>query len=609
MRGIDKGFVLKKEKSKITTILRAVQVIGALALVIFATFAPIKGKTAFIALIIAMLLMSISIIYEIGQKFAKGELLNAQLLLFLACIGAAVFGNLSYATLTLIIFEIFVMIFDHMQKTSDKVMTDINELLPTTATIFAGGKEKEVASSEIKKGDIIIVRNKEVVPTDSRVFVGASHLDITAICGERTIAKAGKGEFVFGGGINLGETLQLEAVNDFEDSAIYLICEKMANAVKSESDLQRRIIKYSKVASAGLAICAIFTALVLPYITGDDFSKWAYISSIVIAGASFSALSDMIKNKMAKAVWKLYKRGIITDTADKIYKASKADRVIAENRSQFDRGRYKLTYIKNIDCTKEEILTYAAHISSFADDPTSEEIVKGFLEVVQYEGIKDPNPIKKNLVTSFENIKGKGFSGYLAGHFICVGNEKLMKMLNIRDAEQSDEYTFVHVACDQKYLGYIALKYMPQEKEEELYKLWSAAGIKKYALLDGIENDENIYEDISLDKKKNDNIFLVKNSHESSKIEEKQDIISIKTTIYDSYRLPQSFAFAVMKDDSLALINIKEEARATVASCKAKVGIFVGVKSILYIASIAVGAPIAAPVAAEGILRLLLGIK
>ncbi len=600
---------MKKEKSKIINILRIVQVVGALALVIFATFAPIKEKTSFIALIIAILLMSISIICEIGQKFAKGELLSAQLLLFLACICTAVFGSLSYATLALIIFESFVMIFEHMEKTSDKVAADIKELLPTTATIFASGKEKEVAASEIKKGDIIIVRNKEVVPTDSRVFVGASHLDITAICGERTIAKAGKGEFVLGGGINLGETLQLEAVNDFNDSAIYLICEKMADAVKSESDLQRRIIKYSKVASVGLAIIAIFIAFALPYMTGDDFSKWVCIASIVLAGASFTALSDMIKNKMAKAVWKLYKRGIITDTADKIYKASKADRVIAENRSQFDRGRYKLTHIKNIDCTKEEILTYAAHISSFADDQTSEEIVKGFLEVAKYEGIKDPKPIKKNLVTSFENIKGKGFSGYLAGHFICVGNEKLMKMLNIRDVEQSDEYTFVHVACDQKYLGYIALKYMPQAKEEELYKLWSAAGIKKYALLDGIENDENIYEDISLDKKKNDNIFLVKNSHESSKIEEKQDIISIKTTLYNSYRLPQSFAFAVMKDDSLAVINIKEEAKVTVASCMARAGIFAGAKSIVYIASIVIGLPILVPVAAEGILRLLLDVK
>lgn len=600
---------MKKGNSKIIIILRGVQIICALALVIFATFAPITERTAFIALVIAILLMSISIIYEIVANILEGEILSAPLLIFLATVGTAVFGNLSYATLTIITFEIFAMIFEHVEKTADKVTADIKDLLPATATVFAGGKEKEVPSNEIKKGDILIVRNKEVVPTDSRVFVGASHLDITAICGEKTIAKAGKGEFVLGGGINLGETLQLEAVRDFEDSAIYLLCAKMTDAVKSESTLQRRIVKYSKVASVLLAIVATFIAFAVPYIAGDELSKWVCIASIVLAGASFSALSNMIQSKMAKAVWKLYKRGIIADTADKIYKASRADRVIAENRSQFDRGRYTLTHIKNIDCTKEEILTYAAHISAFADDPTSEEIVKGFLEVVQYEGIRDPQPIKKNLVTSFENIKGKGFSGYLAGHFICVGNEKLMKMLNIRDTEQSDEYTFVHVAYDQKYLGYIALKYIPKEKEEELYKLWSAAGIKKYALLDGIENDENIYEDISSDKKKNDNIFLVKNSHESSKIEEKPDIISIKTTIYDSYRLPQSFAFAIMKDDSLAVIDIKEKAKVTTASCKARTGVFAGLKIAIYLASILMGLPIVVPVAAEGAVRLILDIK
>ena len=46
------------------------------------------------------------------------------------------------------------------------------------------GTEKTVSASELKKGDVVLVRNGEVIPNDGEVIEGVASLDESAITGE-----------------------------------------------------------------------------------------------------------------------------------------------------------------------------------------------------------------------------------------------------------------------------------------------------------------------------------------------------------------------------------------------------------------------------------------
>ncbi|MEN2549077.1 hypothetical protein, partial [Acinetobacter baumannii] len=82
----------------------------------------------------------------------------------------------------------------------------------------------------------------------------------------------------------------------------------------------------------------------------------------------------------------------------------------------------------------------AGHIEYFSDHLIAKALVDGYIQVARYQGVVDINPVKISLVDSFEEIKGKGVTGNVAGKFTCVGNKKLMDLLNIKNLPHSDEF-------------------------------------------------------------------------------------------------------------------------------------------------------------------------
>ena len=54
----------------------------------------------------------------------------------------------------------------------------------TTARKLINGKEQEVASSELKIGDLFVVEANGVIPTDGEVIEGIATVDESAITGE-----------------------------------------------------------------------------------------------------------------------------------------------------------------------------------------------------------------------------------------------------------------------------------------------------------------------------------------------------------------------------------------------------------------------------------------
>lgn len=162
-------------------------------------------------------------------------------------------------------------------------------------------------------------------------------------------------------------------------------------------------------------------------------------------------------------------------------------------------GTYSVHHIRNIDCGKEEMLTFAAHLSCFSNLAEDRAIVDAFMQMARYEGLPASSALRKSLVTGFEAIEDKGLSGHIGGRFICTGTVDMMKLLNIGDVETEDGYKLVHVACNQKYMGYIALSYEADQGAETVYNAWADAGITKYAVFG--KDPEGIYEELSESKK------------------------------------------------------------------------------------------------------------
>mgnify|MGYP003378355339 FL=1 len=62
--------------------------------------------------------------------------------------------------------------------------------------LLEGGKEKTISASELKKGDIVLVKMGEVIPNDGEVIEGVASVDESAITGESApVTREAGGDF------------------------------------------------------------------------------------------------------------------------------------------------------------------------------------------------------------------------------------------------------------------------------------------------------------------------------------------------------------------------------------------------------------------------------
>lgn len=100
----------------------------------------------------------------------------------------------------------------------------------TARVIGTDGTEKTVSASELKKGDVVLVKNGEVIPNDGEVIEGVASVDESAITGESApVTREAGGDFssVTGGTMVVSDWLKIRIVAEpgqsFLDKMISLV--------------------------------------------------------------------------------------------------------------------------------------------------------------------------------------------------------------------------------------------------------------------------------------------------------------------------------------------------------------------------------------------------
>src|SRR5262249_1928948 len=84
-------------------------------------------------------------------------------------------------------------------------------LQPRTARIEREGQEIEIPVSEVRRGDIVIVRPGEKLPVDGEVVDGRTWIDESMLTGESARIERGSGDRVVGSTINASGSIRYRA--------------------------------------------------------------------------------------------------------------------------------------------------------------------------------------------------------------------------------------------------------------------------------------------------------------------------------------------------------------------------------------------------------------
>jgi len=301
------------------------------------------------------------------------------------------------------------------------------------ALVLRDGKEMKIPVSEVKPGDIVIVKPGEKIPVDGIVIEGESYVDESMITGEPIPNLKKKGDEVIGATINQNGFIKFKATRVGKDTFLSQIIKMVEEAQSSKPPIQKLADKIVAYFIPVVLVIAVLSYIFWRFFGNVDImppSLFAFISLIsVLVIACPCAFGLATPTAITVGMGKGAEMGILIRTGDALELARKITAVLFDKTGTLTKGKPEVTDVVPINIDEKELLYYIASAEKNSEHP----IAKAILSYAEKHKIPLTDSEK------FEAITGKGIKAAISGKEILVGNRVLFKENGIEIKEDIDE--------------------------------------------------------------------------------------------------------------------------------------------------------------------------
>jgi len=235
-------------------------------------------------------------------------------------------------------------------KTKGKTGEAIKKLIglqPKEATIIRDGQEIKINISEVKIGDIVLIKPGEKIPVDGKVIDGYSAIDEKMITGESIPVEKKIGDEVIGATINKTGFLKIEAKRIGKDTVLAQIIKVVEEAMESKAPIQLLVDKISLYFTPVVIVIAIL-ATVVWILTGQSFafSLTIFVTVLIIACPCALGLATPVAVMMGTGL--AAQKGILIKNADALEIAKKITMVVFDKTGTLTKGEPAVTDVIEI---------------------------------------------------------------------------------------------------------------------------------------------------------------------------------------------------------------------------------------------------------------------
>ena len=354
----------------------------------------------------------------------------------------------------------FVLFGHWMEMKSRRGTTDalqaLFDLVPPQARLWKNGKEVMVATSDVKIGDILVLKPGDKVPVDGEITEGETAIDESLVTGESIPVAKIEGDRVIGGSINTSGSVKFKATKIGEDTALAQIVKLVETAQNSKAPGQKiadRFARYLVIVAVG---GGILTFAIWFFLLGQPlmFALTFAISTVVIACPD--ALGLATPTAVAVGTGLGAKHNILIKDAPTLEQVSKIEAIVLDKTGTLTEGKPKITDVVAVKgFTENEIIK----LDAAAEEKSSHPLSLAVLEEAKKRGISISKGVEK-----FKNLAGQGVEAFVDHKHVLVGTAKLMESRKIdlkplqKDIDKllSDGKTIMILAVDGKIVGVAA---------------------------------------------------------------------------------------------------------------------------------------------------------
>lgn len=284
---------------------------------------------------------------------------------------------------------------------------DYKTYFPLAVQVITESGNRVAALEELKQGDRILVRNHEIIPADSVLESEKASIDYSFVTGESLPVTKQAGDFVFAGGRQIGNAIELIVDKEVRQSYLTQLWNRDENPNHEYSGLNNLINKISQFFTVTIILVAL-SAAAFWYFEKPSVALFAFISVLIIACPCALALT--VPFTFGSTMRQFGRRGFYLKNISVIERLNKVDTVV------FD----KTGTITN---------THGADLRF-----SGGELSAGQLLMIKSLAFHSSHPLSKTIynalpgddlfpVEDFQEIPAMGISGMINGMRINMGSK------------------------------------------------------------------------------------------------------------------------------------------------------------------------------------------
>ncbi|HSP51744.1 MAG TPA: heavy metal translocating P-type ATPase [Cryobacterium sp.] len=355
-------------------------------------------------------------------------------------------------------------------------------LLPDQAERVEGGEVQVVTPTELRVGDLVIVRPGGRVPADGQVTEGTAAVDESMITGESRSVRRGPGDPVVAGTVATDTALRVRVTAVGDDTALAGIQRLVAEAQASSSHAQRLADRAAGWLFWFALGTAALTAVVWSVLLGvPEIAVVRTMTVLVIACPH--ALGLAIPLVVSIATERAAKGGVLVKDRLALESMRTVDAVLFDKTGTLTTGAPTVTHLAATDAAGEpvadaaraedELLAVAAAVEADSEHPLARAIVAG----ARARRVRVPQ------ATGFQSSPAVGVTGAVDGQRVSVGGPGLLeehgaRPLPVTAAWAAEGAIVLHVLRGDTVIGAIGLADAVRPESRQAVDALHALGVQ-----------------------------------------------------------------------------------------------------------------------------------
>ncbi|PWW01377.1 P-type E1-E2 ATPase/heavy metal translocating P-type ATPase [Hoeflea marina] len=412
----------------------------------------------------------VALYVEIVRSLMRGEF-GLDIVAALSMTAALIFDETLAAAVVALMYSGGTFLESFAEGRARRDMEELLSKVPRTAVRHEDGQLVEVLLDVLEPGDLLLIRQGDVVPVDGTLAGSGAMLDQSALTGESMPVRIATNEPVMSGSTNAGEAFDLLATHRAAESTYAGIVRLVEEAQKSKAPISRMADRYSVIflfLTVGIATAAW-------WFTGDPIRAVA-----VLVVATPCPLILAVPVALVAGLSRAARFGVLIKGGRPLEALARVKTLILDKTGTLTDGRPGIISIETANgFSEDDVLRFAASLDQVSKHPIAQAILAAAAEAGQRLAVPQ----------SSAETPGEGVNGVIDGRKVCVGGADFVARQigsdPAPDSARSAGSVLVAVSVDGRLAGRILMADALRPGTAGFLKTARSLGVERILLATG----------------------------------------------------------------------------------------------------------------------------